>query len=135
MIKLIFNQLETHNRNLFYSDMLAAQDIQFSSENNTFVTETTSGQLYDFYADEIANPNTKWKYVNPYDFKNKCHMSQQFTTLHFSHHSCGRMWFCRKEAYQDIDGNLIKQQRRGEVARKWLEAWKLQCGNEFNKLV
>ena len=150
MIKILFNQLEKqNNKRLFYSDMLAAQDIYFSPENNNdnnnnsttitkpsslFITETTSGQLYDFYTEEIANPNTRWKLINPYDFKNKCHLSKMYTTIHFSHHSCGKMWFCRDGVHEGIDGNFIKQQRRGEIAKKWLEWWKFYCGDEVNKL-
>jgi len=134
MIKLLFDKVATHNKKLFYSDMLALQDLLISN-NSSFISHLSSGQLFQFYEKEIADLNTKWRDVNPYDFVEKCHISVNFTTLHFSHHSCNIMWFCRDEVHENVDGNFMKQQRRGVVALKWLDAWKRQCGSEVDQNV
>ena len=40
------------------------------------------------------------------------------------------MWFCREGAHEGVDGNHITHSKRGEVASKWLDAWKLECGSK-----
>jgi len=125
MIGLLFHAFSRHNRKEFYSDLYAAKDL--FEQKSSFVASEHTAQLHDFYADEISDPNTKWRRIDPYDFTNKCHISDDYVAIHFSHWTCGLMWFCKEESHKDIDGNPINRFRRSEVAKKWLEARRLQC--------
>ena len=131
MVGLLFHAFSRHNHKAnteFYSDMYANKYLYYN--NASFTGSSRTAQLDEFYVDEIANPSTRWHLIDPYDFTNKCQLSNNYTAVHFSHYACNRMWFCRDGSHKDVNGNPQKRLRRSEVAREWLESWKIQCSNK-----
>jgi len=143
MSKLLFNTFSEHNKKIneaagsnkkkqssFYSDLYATKDLLESSklkQQPPFIAMSRTAQVDDFYVDELLDPQTKWRRLDPYDFKNKCVLSNDYVAIHFSHYSCSKMWFCREGSHQDLDGVYVEKLRRSEIARKWLDSWKVQC--------
>lgn len=128
MSKELFDTFADHNKiasKSFYSDLYAAKDLLESKQS--YLALPRMAQVDDFYLTEIADPATKWRRLDPYDFTKKCHLADDYVAIHFSHYSCQRMWFCREGGHQDREGNHVDRLRRSEIARKWLEAWNKQC--------
>ena len=105
--------------NEFWSDMLALQEIQQLIHGTIYTMNTlTADDPYKDDSNSLRGSNET--IMDPYDLKDRCHLTKGMRAIHFSHASCKRAGFCHEE--------------RGPAVSKWIEAWKKQCLTEDIKL-
>lgn len=109
------------------SDMHAARFL--FKTMSAFTAEQSTRQLHDFYVTEKKQIDTGA--TDPYDLTHKCSISNDMKAIHFSHWSCGQVWFCRESAVKNSTGVIPYHFQRSKVIQNWMEAWNVQCKEKY----
>ena len=82
--------------NEFWSDMLALKEIQKLIHGTIYTMNTlTTDDPYKDDSNSLRGSNET--IMDPYDLKDRCHLTKGMRAIHFSHASCKRAGFCHEE--------------------------------------